>query len=622
MILNSPTISGSLTVTGNIIASGSITLSGSVASASYADTASFVALAQSASYVLTAQTASFVANAQTASFVALAQSASNAVSAQTASFANAFTVASTLTAQTLVVQTITSSVDFVTGSTRFGSILGNTHVFSGSVTMNPGGLFVSSSGLVGIGNIIPAYTLDVSGTGRFTGVVYLTPSSGSAYAQMVRTATSSGAGLSLFTNSTQNWLIGTAWGETSTNFLIYNYATSTASLKIDYTTNAATLSGFVGINGSPATVFPLEAYINSSTAYTTSSRGNVMRVYNSNASSNVFAGIELGGAGPSNDGLAGLNAVVTSAGSAALTFYTRDSNTFSEKMRINSGGQVGIGVTPSAWGVVTGLQVLNANVSSVGGNTNNSNFGSNFYFDGTNFRYIGTSFATNLKQLNGGFEFYTAPSGTAGNAITFTTAMTITSGGSVGIGANGSAGKLDVNSSTNSYPVLYGYNSSSVPYGVRIIYNTTPNNTDNWFIYADDSTSPRFSVRSNGGIYNFQGNNTNLSDERMKKDIIPLESYWDKFKTLEIVKFKYKDQTHDDFNIGVIAQQVEEVAPEFVDVDGWGKIPEDGIPLKSIYTADLYHTAIKVLQEAMAKIETLEAQNDALQSRIETLESK
>ena len=128
MILNSPTISGSLTVTGNIIASGSITLSGSVASASYA---------------------------ATASFVALAQSASNAVSAATASFANAFTVASTLTAQTLVVQTITSSVDFVTGSTRFGSILGNTHVFSGSVTMNPGGLFVSSSGNVGIGTTTP-----------------------------------------------------------------------------------------------------------------------------------------------------------------------------------------------------------------------------------------------------------------------------------------------------------------------------------------------------------------------------------------------------------------------------------------------------------------------------------
>jgi hypothetical protein len=142
MILNSPTISGSLTVTGNIIASGSITLSGSVASASYA---------------------------ATASFVALAQSASNAVAAATASFANAFTVAGNLTAQTLVVQTITSSVDFVTGSTRFGSLLGNTHVFSGSVTMNPGGLFVSSSGVVGINTTTPGYMLDISdGTQRIT----------------------------------------------------------------------------------------------------------------------------------------------------------------------------------------------------------------------------------------------------------------------------------------------------------------------------------------------------------------------------------------------------------------------------------------------------------------------
>jgi hypothetical protein len=576
MIQYFPIVTGSLTVLGNINVSGSITTSGSITISGSITSASF------------------------------ADSASNATNAISASYANNLTVAGTLTAQTIVVQTITSSVDFVTGSTRFGSILGNTHVFSGSVTMNPNGLFISSSGLVGIGNVVPAYTLDVSGTGRFTGVVYLTPSSGSAYAQMVRTATSSGAGLSLFTNSTQNWLIGTAWGEVSTNFLIYNYATSTASLKIDYTTNAATFAGNVGINGSPGTTFPLEAYINSSTAYSSTSRGNVMRVYNSNASSNVFAGIELGGAGPSNDGLAGLNAVVTSAGSAALTFYTRDSNTFSEKMRISSGGQVGIGVTPQ-W-TLSGYKTLElADVGLIYAGTGNMAIVNNGYYDST-WKYKTTAAGTLYATDGGSHSFYTVASGTAGTLLSWVERMRITSGGSVGIGANGSSGKLDVNSSTNSYPVLFGYNSSSAPYGVRIIYNTTPNNTDNWFIYADDSTSQRFSVRSNGGIYNFQGNNTNLSDERMKKDIIPLESYWDKFKTLEIVKFKYKDQTHDDFNIGVIAQQVEEVAPEFVDVDGWGKIPEDGIPLKSIYTADLYHTAIKVLQEAMAKIETLQAE--------------
>jgi hypothetical protein len=113
-------------------------------------------------------TGNVAGTAATASFVALAQSASNAVSAQTASYANTFTVGSTLTAQTLVVQTITSSVDFVTGSTRFGSLLTNTHVFSGSVSMNPGGLFISSSGLIGVGTLLPSFSLDVNGSSRFT----------------------------------------------------------------------------------------------------------------------------------------------------------------------------------------------------------------------------------------------------------------------------------------------------------------------------------------------------------------------------------------------------------------------------------------------------------------------
>jgi len=59
----------------------------------------------------------------------------------------------TITAQTLVVQTVTSSIEFITGSTRNGSIAGNTHQFTGSVLM---------SGSVGIGRA-PEFTLDVNG---------------------------------------------------------------------------------------------------------------------------------------------------------------------------------------------------------------------------------------------------------------------------------------------------------------------------------------------------------------------------------------------------------------------------------------------------------------------------
>jgi hypothetical protein len=201
--------------------------------------------------------------------------------------------------------------------------------------------------------------------------------------------------------------------------------------------------------------------------------------------------------------------------------------------------------------------------------------------------------------------------------------MRITSGGYLKASNDGTYYSVggsyhEIRNTINDNEIVSITHAGSSPYGISLYYTgASPNNTSKWFAYFQDTTALRFEVRSNGGISNYQANDTNLSDERTKKDIAPLESYWDKFKAIEIVKFKYKDQTHDDYNIGVIAQQVEAVAPEFVDVDGWNtkpKLDEEGNeivseeePLKSIYTADLHHTTIKVLQEAMAKIESLEA---------------
>jgi hypothetical protein len=69
------------------------------------------------------------------------------------------TATGTITAQTLVVQTITSSVEFVTGSNRFGTTTGNTHEFTGSLLVSGSGYV---NGSVGIGTT-PSYTLDVRG---------------------------------------------------------------------------------------------------------------------------------------------------------------------------------------------------------------------------------------------------------------------------------------------------------------------------------------------------------------------------------------------------------------------------------------------------------------------------
>jgi hypothetical protein len=91
--------------------------------------------------------------------------ANNAI---TASSADNFTVRGTLTAQTIVAQTITSSTDFVTGSTRFGSLLSNTHQFTGSVSITGSGYF---SGNVGIGTTSPQKPLEaISATNDFVSV--------------------------------------------------------------------------------------------------------------------------------------------------------------------------------------------------------------------------------------------------------------------------------------------------------------------------------------------------------------------------------------------------------------------------------------------------------------------
>jgi len=83
-------------------------------------------------------------------------------------------------------------------------------------------------------------------------------------------------------------------------------------------------------------------------------------------------------------------------------------------------------------------------------------------------------------------------------------------------------------------------------YGLGIKYTAaTPNAAGSEFAYWEDATAVRFSVKSNGGINNYSANNTNLSDERVKKDIvaIDLDDLWIKNKALQYVTYLYKDQT-------------------------------------------------------------------------------
>ena len=102
-------------------------------SGSFFGTSSLSSQSISASYSSNALTASYANNASTASYL------SNYIPpfpyTGSADISGSLTVTGNITAQTLIVQTITSSQDFITGSTRFGSISANTHQFTGPVSI-------------------------------------------------------------------------------------------------------------------------------------------------------------------------------------------------------------------------------------------------------------------------------------------------------------------------------------------------------------------------------------------------------------------------------------------------------------------------------------------------------
>jgi hypothetical protein len=160
------------------------------------------------------------------------------------------------------------------------------------------------------------------------------------------------------------------------------------------------------------------------------------------------------------------------------------------------------------------------------------------------------------------------------------------------------------------------YNTNATPYGLLVSYTAaSPNTNDYVFFYAADSTALRFNVASNGGISNYSANNVNLSDGRLKKDIQLSEPYLDKICAIPVKTFLYNDQTDTDLNLGVIAQDVDAIAPELVCRDGWRD--KDGEPTDylTIYQTDLQYALMKCIQELSAK-------NDALESRLAALEPK
>jgi hypothetical protein len=114
--------------------------------------------------------------------------------------------------------------------------------------------------------------------------------------------------------------------------------------------------------------------------------------------------------------------------------------------RLDTSGNLGLGVTPSAWfSSFKAYQVGNQSLwSAAGGNGYLSN--NAFFNTSSQYTYRVDGYATEYIQsvVNGSHSWHTAPSGTAGNTISFTQAMTLTAAGDLGVGTTSPGSRLDV----------------------------------------------------------------------------------------------------------------------------------------------------------------------------------
>jgi hypothetical protein len=190
----------------------------------------------------------------------------------------------------------------------------------------------------------------------------------------------------------------------------------------------------------------------------------------------------------------------------------------------------------------------------------------------------------------------------------------------------------ELTTDASGWPALYVVNrNSSSPEGVQIYHTTDKNNTGSNFLNCYGSATLRAAIRSNGGLANYQSNNVDLSDERTKRDISSVSSTWDCVQAWDVVNYNYlEDTANDTARIGVIAQQVQQHCPEVVvpyqeaedavlDDDGNVVTPAKEERL-GVREQQMMWMAIKALQEAQTRIETLETQNADLLTRVSALE--
>jgi len=457
----------------------------------------------------------------------------------------------------------------VNGTGPAGHLIFQTRSTSGNVLER---MTIDSSGNVGIGTAIPATQLQIN-------------SSATTYSDQLR----------IRNTNYGNADIGVGSG-------IMAIATDNANITFHTSSNLGTTGSAVPSNER------LRIDTNGNVGIGTTSPVNKISVESSGANSSEIDISLVSGTGNKECIVNFGKNLATTDRYLGRIFYQVDNNVMgfntnnTERLRIDSSGNVGIGTSPSGR-----LHVAAAQNQMLFQSTTLTNFLLNSYANGNSvILYMGvegsSSGRTDINATLDNASFFGSRTDHPVQFISNNSArMTIDSSGNVLIGA------ADSNIQGGNVGFKFVYNATN-PY-MGIVSDLSANST-NYHLYNRNATNSgyRFYVNLNGGITNFSANNVNASDERLKTNISPAGNYLDKICSIPVKTFNYKDQGEDtEKTIGIIAQEVEAVIPELINNDGFGETPADGIPLKTIYQTDLQYVLMRCIQELSAKVTALEA---------------
>jgi hypothetical protein len=272
---------------------------------------------------------------------------------------------------------------------------------------------------------------------------------------------------------------------------------------------------------------------------------------------------------------------------------------------VDSSGNVGIGVTPSAWGgSYKALQLLSVarSIAATGAGVGDLTVAFNAIYDSTDSRweYAGTGDkAGRYSQTGSGNHrwFVSNTVGTAGNEITdfASAAMTLDASGNLLVGKTSSSlGVVGVEARPNGE--VWSTNAAS-----------TDGAGSSYILYSTGATAYRFYVGMGGTVFATNTTISAISDARLKENVQDIDVGLGAILALKPRKFDWKAGKGKDIkgDRGFIAQEFETVFPNLI--DEWkDEAPEGEAPYKSV-RQDLIPVLVKAIQELTARVQTLEA---------------